>query len=252
MTQTSTKRRNIIIASIVIVVLVISSICALIEFNQLTTTRINLSLSTNQTNVIQGSNSQIQVEVTSIGKAENITLSSNVGLNSINCTFEPTTGKSNFTSTLTMNVPDSTPTGNYPVTIIASSDGQAVNASSVLSVLSANVTVSGKAASGNAQIYNNSGYLHLVVGVSSLIGIQFTDIQTGTKTSFSFSFTPPLSSTNAIGVYSVTLMNEHTYNVTISYYWGPSFSNVSQFTDDISNFTVYAPDGETAISKDFP
>jgi hypothetical protein len=107
MAHTSTKRRSIIIAFIVIVVLVISSIIALIEYNQLTTTRINLSLSTNQTNVIQGSNSQIQVYVTSIGNAENVTLSSNVGLSSINCTFEPAFGESNFTSTLTYAVPDS-------------------------------------------------------------------------------------------------------------------------------------------------
>ena len=240
MNQTSTKRRNIIIASIVIVLLVISSIIVLIEYNQLATTRISLLLSTTQTELIQGSSSQIQVYVTSIGKAENITLSSNVGSSDISCTFEPPFGESNFTSTLTYVVPNSTPTGNYSITVIASGDGQAVNVSSVLSVLCADVTVSGQVGStALSQPY-----------LSSLIGIQFTDIQTGTKTSFDFHFPPP-PSLNPFGNYSVALMSEHTYRVTISYYTGPSSNNMWQTADDIGNFTVHVPSGETAISKDF-
>jgi hypothetical protein len=106
---------------------------------------LDLSLPFNQTNVIQGSNSQIQVKVTSIGKAENITLSSTVGLSGINCTFEPSVGISNFSSTLTVTVPDSTPTGNYSITVTALSNEQEENASLVVLVVpvSANVTVSG-------------------------------------------------------------------------------------------------------------
>lgn len=196
----------------------------------------------NQTEVIQGSNSQIQVYVTSIGKAENVTLSSNVNSSGINCTFEPNFAESNFTSTLTYTVPDSTPTGEYPVTITASSDGQETNVSSVLSVLSnaGAITVSGKAGS-NAL---SEPFL------SSLIGIQFTDTQTGTKTSFDFHFPPP-PTLNPFGTYSVILMNEHTYNVTISYYIGPTANNMTPKVDYIGNFTVQAPTGKTAVTKNF-
>lgn len=191
--------------------------------------------------MIQGSSSQIQVYVTSIGKAEDVTLSCNAGLIGVNCTFEPAIGKSSFNSTLTVAVSDSTPAGNYSVTIIASGGGRAVNVSSILSVLSADVTVSGQASS--AGIYQPFP--------SSLIGIQFTDIQIGAKTSFSFPSTFPLS-INPFGNYSVHLMNKHTYNVTLSYYGGPSPGNMSLLADNLGNFTVNAPAGETAIVENFP
>jgi|GEM_PF-1754008 len=241
MTQTSAKRRAIAIASIVIILLVVSSIIALIEYNPLAAARINLSLSFNQANVMQGGSSQVKVEVTSIGKAENVTLSSNIGLSGINCTFEPNSGESNFTSTLTVSVPDSAPAGNYSVTVIASSGGKAVNASMILSVLHGDITVSGEASS--AALCEPF--------FTSLTGIHFTDIQTRTATSFNFPSTSPRS-VNPFGEYSVILMNEHTYNVTISYYCGPSYVNMnSQVTDFVGNFTVNAPVGETAISQDF-
>jgi hypothetical protein len=130
-------RRSYIIISfiVIVVVLVISSIIALIEYNQLTATRINFTLSANQIDVIQGSNNQIQVKVTLIGKAENITLSNNVGLSSINCTFEPSRGISNFSSTLTVNVHDSTPSGNYLIAITALINGQEKNVSLTVLVI---------------------------------------------------------------------------------------------------------------------
>jgi len=93
--------------------------------------------------VIQGNNLQAKVYVASIGKAENITLTSNSSSSGINCIFEPSTGESNFTSILAVNVPDSTPTGNYSIIITAFGTGQEQKASFVVSVLSANVTVSG-------------------------------------------------------------------------------------------------------------
>ena len=48
-----------------------------------------------------------------MGKAENITSGSNVGSSGIVCSYDPATDTSDFTSLLTINVPDSTPTGNY-------------------------------------------------------------------------------------------------------------------------------------------
>ncbi len=148
MIQTSTKRRNIIIASIIVVVFVVALFAFLIlvyqpSLTNKSTLKIALNVSLNQTQVFQGNNLQIRINVTSKGKPENITLNSNSGSSGINCAFIPPIGKSNFTSTLTMNVPDSTPTGNYSITITAFGNGQEQKASFIISVLSANVTVSG-------------------------------------------------------------------------------------------------------------
>jgi hypothetical protein len=236
-------RLNRKLVVITVLIAVISLIIALTVYNQFTATRIILDITTTQTEVVQGSSSHVQVYVTSIGKPENVTLRSDVGSSSVNCTFEPAFGESNFTSTLTYAVSDSTPTGKYPITISASSNGHEAKISSVLSVLSANVTVSGRA--------NSNAIMQPFF--SSLIQIQFTDTQTGVNTSFDFHFPAPPSSVNPFGNYSVILMNKHTYDVNVSYYYAPSpddtFWQIE--ADNIGNFTVYAPAGETAMSQSF-
>lgn len=245
MIQTSTKRRNILIASIIIVVLVISLIGALVLFQQLTTnstaTKLSVNVSPNQNEVLQGSNLQATVNVTSTGNIQNVTLSSNVGLSGIHCSFEPATGMSNFTSLLTMSVPDSVPTGNYSVIVIASSNDIVQNASFIASVLSAKVTVSG------------------IINVTYPSQVAFTDLQTNLTSTFQFPLTEStLPSVNGgLGdavlyssgnSYSVTLLNQHTYNVTVSdkftFLW-------SVFTDTFqaSTLYVYAPAGNNTMSN---
>jgi hypothetical protein len=252
--QTSTKHRNTLIAAVIIVVLVVSLVTSLIIFcyqptsNQLPTKlRVNVSL--NQTEVIQGNTLQAQVNITTIGKAENVTLSSNSGSSDINCTFQPSNGISNFTSILTMNVPDSTPTGNYTITITALETEQSQKASFVVFVYpqSSGITVSGKV---------NSIPLSEPFP-SSLISIQFTDIQTSANNSFSFPYNYPpqsgvIGGNSAIGDYSVILINGHTYNITVTYYLGPTAGNISIKTDYLYDFTVNAIDGQTVITKTFP
>jgi type II secretory pathway pseudopilin PulG len=103
-----------------------------------------------------------------------------------------------------------------------------------------NVTVSGKAYSSSL----SQPFL------TSLQTIEFTDTQTGVKTTFRFPFDP--HSDNPVGNYSVTLNNEHTYSVTIRYYTGPTTGNMYPASDYITTFTVHAPAGTTAISRDFP
>lgn len=101
-----------------------------------------------------------------------------------------------------------------------------------------NVTVSGQASSGAlSQPFP-----------TSIQRIEFVDTQTGTVTTFHFPFTP--QSNNPIGNYSVSLKNEHTYSVTISYYHGFPGS-MDPESDYITTFTVHAPTGKTSISKDF-
>ena len=348
MAHNVTERRNILITAIIIVVLVVSSVAAVIIYDQLATTRISLSLSTNQTSILQGSSARIQVNVESKGHPENTSLTASLNSSAIQFSFSPATGKSSFNSILTINVPDSIPTANYSLTVIASGEGAIANASCIISVLSQNVTVSGtisialealfigidslqfqdiqtKAAyaatlsqtrneneSDYSVILKNQDMYNVIVSFryaltsipppsfasgnvdnvtvyapvgnstitglnftykqpitvsglvysglmfpSSLISIQFTDVQTGFKTSFAFfpNNYPPetgiIGGTVSGAAYSVVLINEHIYNVTASYYIGPNSQNVLLNTEPVGSFTVVAPAGETAISKDF-
>lgn len=235
MAQASTKHRNIIIASVIIIVLVISSVIALVEYSQLTASRISLFLSKYEIEAGQGSNPQIQTTVTLIGKAQNVALSSFSNSRGINCTFEPSMGNSNFTSMVTYAISDSTPTGKYPITMIASSDRQEINVTVVLSVLSASVTVSGKV--GVIAPYNDLFHQNY-----SLNEMRFTDIKTGTVTSYTF-VSQPNATSNVTENYSVVLLNKHTYNIDVYFKSG---------RDYYDNVLIYAPAGETAISKDFP
>jgi hypothetical protein len=82
---------------------------------------------------------------------------------------------------------------------------------------------------------------------TSLQRIEFADTQTGTVTIFHFPF--PQQSNNPTGNYSVSLKNEHTYNVYISYYHGFP-PNMEPETDYFTTFTVHSPTGQKAISKD--
>ena len=83
---------------------------------------------------------------------------------------------------------------------------------------------------------------------TSIQRIEFADTQTGIVTTFHFSF--PQQSNNPTGNYSVSLKNEHTYNVYISYYHGFP-PNMKPETDYFIIFTVHAPTGQKAISKNF-
>jgi hypothetical protein len=235
MAETSTKRRNIIVVAVIIVVLVISLATSLIVFYYQPTTNLSLNISTNQTEAVQGDSLQAQVNVISIGKAEHIALSGNSDSSGINCTFEPINGMSNFTSTLTLAIPSSTVTGNYNVTITASGNEHVENVSFIVPVLSANVTVSGEV--GVIAPFDDIFHLNY-----SLNKIQFTDNQTGTVTSFRF-LSQPYATSNVTGNYSVALLNGHTYHVEVYFASGG---------DNYDNVWIYAPAGQTAITKNFP
>ncbi len=253
-TRTRNHRKNIIVISIVITILLVSSVAILVNFNKSATTqRINLNLVaiTNQ-DVLQGSSSQFKILTYGIGKARNLTLSCDVGSSGLDCTFDPPAGVLNFTSTLTVYVPDSTPKGNYTITVIASSDSQKTNASSVVSVLSADLTAGTVIVSGKA----NSAALFGPFP-SRLISIIFTDTQTDANTTYDFNFPPPSQPifdpmAYSFGNYTVILMNQHTYKVTISYYGGPSPSSMQVFSDNVGKFTVAVPPEQTQVTKDFP
>ena len=100
------------------------------------------------------------------------------------------------------------------------------------------ITVSGKASSASlSQPFS-----------TSIQRIDFADTQTGTVTTFLFSFTQ--QSNNPTGNYFVYLKNEHSYNVFISYYHGIS-PNMKSESDYFTTFTVNATAGEKAVTKNF-
>ncbi len=123
--------------------------------------------------------------------------------------------------------------------LVVSSIGALIFYHQLTPTLSADaITVSGKASSGAlSQPFP-----------TSIQTIEFADTQTGTVTTFHFSFAP--QSNNPTGNYSVSLKNGHTYNVFISYYHGIP-PNMEPESDFFTTFTVHALDGEKVISKDF-
>jgi hypothetical protein len=92
---------------------------------------------------------------------------------------------------------------------------------------------------------------------TSLQTLEFTDTQTGTKTTYNFHYPP--QSINTAGNYSVTLKNGHTYSVTLTYYLAslppavpPTHSGRTPYTENFGTFTVHTPEGKTSVSKNFP
>ena len=125
------------------------------------------------------------------------------------------------------------------IVLVVSSVGAFIFYHQLTPTLSADaIAVSGKASSGAlSQPFP-----------TSIQRIEFVDTQTGTVTTFHFPF--PQQSNNPTGNYSVSLKNEHTYNVFISYYHGIP-PKMEPETDFFTTFTVHAPDGEKGVSKDF-
>jgi hypothetical protein len=194
-----------------------------------TPTQLDVDVSMNQTIVVQGSTLEAEIKVTSIGTNEKITLEGKSS-SDIQFSFEPATGTSNFTSILTMIVPNSTPTGNYSVIVTASSGKAVENASYNLTILRANVTISGTVKARS-----------LVSFDFNLSQIKFADTQTTATTVFNLSSNP--------SIYSVTLQNEHSYNVTASYYLITlSGEKGNSFILNGNNLYVYAPAGKSTIS----
>lgn len=99
---------------------------------------------------------------------------------------------------------------------------------------------------------------HFTMFPTILQTLEFTDTQTGTKTTYNFHF-PPQSISTAAGNYSVTLKNGHTYSVTLNYIlvWTrpdmtPTPGGKTPYTENFGTFTVYIPEGKTSVSKNFP
>ncbi len=98
----------------------------------------------------------------------------------------------------------------------------------------------------NVKVSGVAGVSGAVVIAPTIRTIEFQDTQTGTLTTFHFTFVP--KSIDNYGNYSVTLKNGHTYNVYISFSYMGSGTIEKEF---ITTFTVNAPAGQSAITKNF-
>jgi len=233
MTQPSNKPpnklyRNIAIAVIAILVLIAASVAALYLSGN--SVRIGnpfdfgISTSDSSGTVMQGNSIQTTVNINRIsGNPQSVTLSADSGSSGINWNFNPSSNTADFSSTLTLSVPDSTPTSAYSVTITATSGGVSHSTSYSISVLSAKVYVSGTVKTTGLGTHPTQ--------------IQFADQQTG------LTYTGSLSGTS----YSVSLQNEHTYTVTVS--WAGLLWSSGTYNG--GSLYVYAPVGYTTQTADY-
>ena len=225
---TNKLHRNIAIAAIVIVVLIVASF-AVIYFSGNSIkigNPFDFTISTIDSSgtVLQGSSIQTMVFINGVsGNPQTVTLSSDSGSSGINCNFDPSSSAPDFSTILTLNVPDSTPTNAYSVTITASSGGISHSTSYSISVLSAQVFVYGTVET---------------TGMGTTPSeIQFVDQQTG------LTYTGSLSDTS----YSITLQNQHTYAVTV--HWTGLLFTSGTYSG--GSLYVNAPVGYTSMSQDF-
>ncbi len=211
-----TRKRNLLFGSIIVAVVAGSFIIALILLNSQSSPvektvpeKLSLGLFSNQTSVLQGGEIQDEVNVTSNRPAENITLNAQTGTSGIISIFEPSVSHNNFTSFLNIKITDSAPTGNYSISITASGDGQTATSSFDLSVLSANVTVSGR-------IEMSTGYEN-----GYLTSLVFYSEQTNTNQTIHIPHASMQGLLNGLlSDYSVTLQNNQTYIVWVNYFQG--------------------------------
>ena len=98
----------------------------------------------------------------------------------------------------------------------------------------------------NVTVSGSAGVSGAVVVAPTIRTIEFQDTQTGTITTFHFTFAP--KSASGFGNYSVTLKNGHTYNVYLSFSYMGGGSIEKEF---ITTFTVSVASGQTAITKNF-
>jgi hypothetical protein len=228
--QKPTLRRFAIGA--IIVVLVVASIGAAIVYNQVTATKLNVIISTNEINMLQGNSAKIPIRISLTGNPEKITLTSIVNASKINCYFDPATGSSSFNTKLTVNVDDSAQGGNYSVTVKASSSTTSANASCIIMVLSRNVTVSGK------------------INIASSIWDMQLDslIFENTRTDEKVTIKPQIKDET----FTLTLKNQDFYYVTANYSFGVLDFLPFSRSIIIGNLTVSTPAGSNMMpGQDF-
>lgn len=240
MIKKPTLHRRVLVAGI-IAVLVVAFVGAVIVYEQVTTTKLSVTISSNQTSILQGNSAKIPVKISLTGNPENVELTSVVNSSKINCFFDRTNGSSSFDNTLTVTVDDSAQGGNYSLNIKASSSTTMANASCIITVLARNVTVSGKI---------NVGSSIWDVWLDSLI---FEEIRTGENVTTKLNNSPYSPGNGSYNdAFKVTLKNQEYYNVVLNYEFGTLDFFPFSSSDLIGNLTVSEPAGSNMMSgQDF-
>ena len=235
MIQKPTLHRRVLIAAI-IAVLVIAFVGGVIVYKQVTTTKLSVTISSNQTSILQGNSAKIPVKISLTGNPENVELTSAVNSSKINCFFDRTNGSSSFDNTLTVNVDDSAQGGNYSVTVRASSSTTSANASCTITVLTRNVTVSGKINIAPSTVADFSHNRLWDVQLDSLI---FEDKRTGENVTIK----PQINDET----FTLTLKNQDFYYVTANYSFGVLDFLPFSRSVVIGNLTVSTPAGSNMM-----
>ncbi|MGE5554787.1 MAG: hypothetical protein ACM3UY_00785 [Methanocella sp.] len=187
-----------------------------------------ISLGDTHGTVTQGNQIQTQVYIQGIdGEPLAVSLNGDSGSSGIKCSFLPSSRVPDFSSILTMQVSASTPTNIYQVTVSAS-DGEITHTVTyTVSVLSAEVHVSGTF---SGILVNSNGYSNFqnIVFVDKATGAQYSGIMYGTYRSS----------------YSITLENGHTYEVR-----GNNSDGTTRY--GLGEIYVYAAAGQDIMTKDF-
>jgi hypothetical protein len=219
----------IAIIAVVIVIIAVGSVAGILVLNPSLNPiappfDFDLSISDSSGTAMQGNSIETTVYVTkSSGNSQTVTLSADSGSSGVQCNFNPSSSSTDYSSTMTMSVPSYTSSGAYSVTITASGGGKTYSKSYTISVLSAKVSVSGTV--------ETTG-----LGTSPS-GITFADTQTG------LTYTGSLSGNS----YSITLDNQHTYAVTVS--WNGLLWSTGTYSG--GSVYIYAPVGSTTMSENF-
>ena len=184
----------------------------------------DLLLSPSNGSILQGSSTQTTATVFNFTDYQIVSLRADTGLNGIEYSFNQTSGNDTYTSLLTLNTSQSTVTGTYPILVTATNGPITKKSIFQLSVLNSNVTVTGRV---------------LITEGTALdfASLDFIDNKTG-------------QDVQATGkpVYNVTLSNQHSYDVKVTYF----NLNLGQIpTDDLGTYSVNASAGITSLSHDF-
>lgn len=188
---------------------------------------LNFSISAGSLTIIQGESTvdavTVQLNSEPNGFIPAVSLSVNSGTSGIQCSLDTPSGSPTFYSNVEISVPDSTPTGVYPIIVSGTGGGTTQSGAFTISVLSAQVYVSGTV--------TTTG-----LGTSPS-QIQFVDQQTG------LTYTGTLSGTSC----SITLQNEHTYTVTVT--WKGLLYTTGTYSG--GSLYVYAPVGYTTQAQNY-
>jgi hypothetical protein len=222
------RTRNIGIAVVLVIALVIGILYAGGVFTSghspMNPFDFTLDISPTGGTVIQGQNIQTSVSLSlSKGSPEQVTLSASGGPSGATYDFSPSIGSPDFTSTLTITIPNSVPTDAYTVTVTASGGGKTYSNTYTISVLSARTTVSGTVTTTGLGANPTS--------------IQFISKETG------LTYTGSMSGNS----YSISLPNQQAYSVICS--WQGFLGNTGTF--DGGTLTVNAGVGTTTMTQNF-